>query len=258
MSADPERYGGEPHRLELRADGLARPLAPGAPPRRLEVQVFMSSRGELAAMAARGGAVSCLAATWNVGNALPPPPAELAAQWLRGTAAGAEHHLVAVAAQECGYTRDAKAARAAERQQSARGAGTDAAAAAATVVSGEGADGNGGSAGGRDAPPTILASRSARTVQAAAAEAAREVSDTEADEDDEDDDDDVVEDDGGRNKGERQRAAGGGGKDPARQGAGAGGDQRRAVSRSLKGRIAQNFDSAQDWVRLAGGEGGGR
>ena len=51
-----------------------------------------------------------LAATWNVGNAMPPPPEVLAKVWLRGTARGAEHHLVAVAAQECSYLKQARAA----------------------------------------------------------------------------------------------------------------------------------------------------
>lgn len=42
-----------------------------------------------------------LVGTWNVGNAPPPPPASLAAGWLRNPGDGAD--LVAVCAQECAY-----------------------------------------------------------------------------------------------------------------------------------------------------------
>ena len=102
VAAAPEKYS-EPAQIELRQEGTWHSSSADSAAsfgRQLEVQIFMCSKGQLAT-AAKGGAVSVLAATWNVGNAMPPPPEVLAKVWLRGTARGAEHHLVEVAAQEC-------------------------------------------------------------------------------------------------------------------------------------------------------------
>lgn len=63
----------------------------------LEVQLFL-------AMASVPHPLRVLCATWNVGNALPPPPEQL--QGLFKGAAEGEHHLIAVAAQECNYFKE--------------------------------------------------------------------------------------------------------------------------------------------------------
>lgn len=86
VSSQPERYS-EPYKL---------PLHPASTGRALEFQVFMSTQGKLAELTGPSGSISVLAATWNVGNALPPPPEQLKQLWLRGSGGRGEHHLVAV------------------------------------------------------------------------------------------------------------------------------------------------------------------
>jgi hypothetical protein len=233
VSAHPDDFT-EPHTLPLSTEGFGSLLGGGGGggKRSLEVQVFMSTRGQLAAMAAAGGAaVSVLAATWNVGNALPPPPGELAASWLRGTAGEGRHHLVAVAAQECSYLRQARASRASTTTPSATPAGPlslEHGAAAAAV------NGNGASADLAPAP-------SVGATQAAAAAGAHVAADGGAEEEDEDD-----------LEMERPAGAGAGGE------AGGGAPQGRARmsrAKSIKGKITSTIDSATDWVR--GGVWGG-
>jgi hypothetical protein len=222
VSSHPEDFT-EPHLLELSPEGLGSLLGGGdddGPRRSLEVQVFMSSRGQLAAMAAAGGAaLSVLAATWNVGNAMPPPPEALRASWLRGTADEARHHLVAVAAQECSYLKQARASRASTTPPAATPA------AALSPEPGAAADTNGGAG----LPPA----HSLGTAQAAAAAGALQAADAAADEDDEEEfmfGGPAGATAGGAGSGERQGRA------------------RMSRAKSLKGIITANIDSATDWV----------
>ncbi|WIA30252.1 hypothetical protein OEZ86_000342 [Tetradesmus obliquus] len=94
---------GERQQLQLHGHRLA---GKGAT---LEVQLFLSTEHI-------SGPLSVLAATWNVGNALPPPVEQLREQWLRG-AAESQHHLVVVGAQECNYTKDARMSRRCSNRQ---------------------------------------------------------------------------------------------------------------------------------------------
>eukprot|EP00775_Hariotina_reticulata_P010857 gene10857-11011_t len=90
--ADPG-YWGERRSLRLQGPKI------GGSQATLELQLFLS-------MERLQGSLSVLCATWNVGNAQPPPPDQLQ-DWLRGTAEN-RHHLVVVGAQECNYIRDAR------------------------------------------------------------------------------------------------------------------------------------------------------
>lgn len=142
----------------------------------------------------------------QVGNALPPPPEALARLWLRGTSAGAEHHLVAVAAQECSYLRGTRRAASAARSGSGlKGAGSGGRGASdadalrdgdqegldtapsSALASGHGSCGgsSGGARGAAGQQAASLSLNSANAALAAAAVAAHEVADTAADEDDE-------------------------------------------------------------------------
>eukprot|EP00879_Flechtneria_rotunda_P018468 GHRR01019372.1.p1 GENE.GHRR01019372.1~~GHRR01019372.1.p1 ORF type:complete len:956 (+),score=336.65 GHRR01019372.1:1037-3904(+) len=94
VMSDPNQWG-EQQWLHLTGPGQQEPCA------KLKVQLFLSTERV-------SGPLSVLCATWNVGNAMPPPSCELA-DWLRG-AEGGQHHLIAVAAQECNYTKDARRA----------------------------------------------------------------------------------------------------------------------------------------------------
>ncbi|GBF95749.1 inositol 5-phosphatase [Raphidocelis subcapitata] len=224
VSASPESYA-EPHRLELVPEGLFA-SKPGTA-RELEVQVFMSSQGQMASLASSGGAVSVLAATWNVGNALPPPAAQLASLWLRGAGGSGEHHLVAVAAQECSYLRDARAIKGASSTQ--RRASEDLDAPLDTAAAPSPTNGSSGgqgqrqsSSGAGDGQAARPPSRSLRASQAAAAAGATEAADVGADEDDEED------------------------APPAEEG-GKEGRARMSRAKSLKGMITQTIDSASAW-----------
>jgi hypothetical protein len=180
VCASPEAYA-EPHRLELVPEGLFA-SKPGCP-RELEVQVFMSTQGQMAALASSGGAVSVLAATWNVGNALPPPAPQLSSLWLRGAADGGEHHLVAVAAQECSYLKDLRAAGKGGAPSSQRYASQDLGQALDTANGGASLGQRRSSGGVGEDPAARPPSRSLRSSQAAAS--ATEAPDVAADEDDE-------------------------------------------------------------------------
>jgi hypothetical protein len=228
VSARPELYT-EPHRLELTPEGLGAMIGRPDQKRQLEVQVFMSSRGQLAATARQGGSISVLAATWNVGNAYPPPPEQLAALWLRGADAGA-HHLVAVSAQECSYLKDARAARAKTLAEelpsfgSSRAGGADVREAAAAAADDQRAAVGNGSLGRRAAADSPARAKSPHSSAASAAAGARYAADMDMDEDDEKLEEDV-EDFGSKE-----------------------GRARISRARSLKGRLSQNIDSASDWV----------
>jgi len=196
VAAHPDQYA-EPHKLRLVHDGLGAILSHSdhhnSSSRELEVQVFLSSKGQLAAMAQKGGSVSVLAATWNVGNALPPPPQQLASMWLRGTADRREHHLVAVSAQECSYLKDARARAKTLQTEGSAALQPTSSQPLASVRSGEVLDGAGNgvhAATGSDQNKrkqldSQPASRSIKSSQAAAAAGAREAADTTMDEDDE-------------------------------------------------------------------------